>query len=96
MVRLQLENSSIPADILEQLNLLITTPMGTVVLDRDFGIDMSFIDMPTNFAKNMVAVELAKKIKKYIPELRLVEVKETESRLESGELALKVVVEVAE
>lgn len=92
MITLKLQDSILPEALLEQLAVLLSTPIGTVVFDRDFGLDMSFIDMPVNLAKNMAALELSKKIKKYIPELRLVEVKEDGSEPETGKLVLKVVV----
>lgn len=94
-MKLALESAVLSADIVEQINLLLATPVGTVVFDRDFGIDMSFIDMPVNLARTMAAAELAKKIKKYIPGFILKEIKEENSRWENGQVVLKVVVELA-
>lgn len=94
-MKLALESAVLSADIVEQINLLLATPVGTVVFDRDFGIDMSFIDMPVNLARTMAAAELAKKIKKYIPGFILKEIKEEHSQWENGQVALKVVVELA-
>lgn len=94
-MKLALESAVLSADIVEQINLLLATPVGTVVFDRDFGIDMSFIDMPVNLARTMAAAELAKKIKKYIPGFILKEIKEENSQWENGQVVLKVVVELA-
>lgn len=94
-MKLALESAVLSADIVEQINLLLATPVGTVVFDRDFGIDMSFIDMPINLARTMAAAELAKKIKKYIPGFVLKEIKEENSQWENGQVLLKVVVELA-
>lgn len=94
-MKLALESAVLSADIVEQINLLLATPVGTVVFDRDFGIDMSFIDMPVNLARTMAAAELAKKIKKYIPGFVLKEIKEENSQWENGQVVLKVVVELA-
>lgn len=94
-MKLALESAVLSADIVEQINLLLATPVGTVVFDRDFGIDMSFIDMPVNLARTMAAAELAKKIKKYIPGFVLKEIKEENSQWENGQVLLKVVVELA-
>lgn len=94
-MKLALESAVLSADIVEQINLLLSTPVGTVVFDRDFGIDMSFIDMPVNLARTMAAAELAKKIKKYIPGFILKEIKEESSLWENGQVILKVVVELA-
>ena len=49
-------------DLREQVEVLIGTPVGTVVLDRDFGIDLSFLDMPIGQAANAAAAEIAVKI----------------------------------
>lgn len=94
-MKLALESAVLSADIVEQINLLLATPVGTVVFDRDFGIDMSFIDMPVNLARTMAAAELAKKIRKYIPGFLLKEIKEEPSQWENGQVVLKVVVELA-
>jgi len=56
---------------LERIKLLFRTPSGTVVFDRDFGIDWSTIDLPLSMAKAKLTVEYINKIKKYEPELRV-------------------------
>ncbi len=82
------------ADLRGQLALLLATPVGTVVLDREFGIDHSFVDMPLPIAQNMLASELAYKVERYIPELKLNEIILT-SASEDGHMNLKVVVDYA-
>lgn len=61
-------------DITRCLRNLILTPAGTVPLDRDFGLDTSFIGQPSDIARNMFAVELAEKARKYEPRARIVSV----------------------
>ena len=95
-MKFDISNENISENLMRQLSLLLSTPVGTVVLDRDFGIDMSFVDMPVNVAKTMAAVELARKIKKYVPELVLKELKEDYEEAENGEMTLKVVVKLAD
>lgn len=75
----------------EQLGLLIATPVGTVMLDRDFGIDRSFLDMPIPIAQTILAAELAVKIPRYIPSLELAEVKLSKADV-NGTMQVKVVV----
>lgn len=89
------QNSSVPVALRNQLCLLISTPVGTVALDRDFGIDTSCVDMPMDAAQTMLAAELADKIGRYIPRLALREVILTGAG-EDGELELKVVVDYEE
>ena len=79
-------------DLREQVEVLIGTPVGTVVLDRDFGIDLSFLDMPIGQAANAAAAEIAVKIVRYIPELQLEQVKPTYSKAAEGKVELEVIV----
>lgn len=79
-------------DLREQVEVLIGTPVGTVVLDRDFGIDLSFLDMPIGQAANAAAAEIAVKIERYIPGLQLEQVKPTYPRAAEGKIELEVIV----
>jgi phage baseplate assembly protein W len=83
---------SLSDELRKQLGLLIATPLGTCVLYRDFGLDLSCLDMPVNIARNMLAAELAARIDKFIPALRLVRV-ELEQADSNGRLYLKIEVE---
>lgn len=85
---------ALTSDLRKQLALLLATPVGTVVMDREFGLDHSFVDMPLPIAQNMLATELADKVERYIPELRLSEVKLI-STATDGHMNLKVVVDYA-
>lgn len=58
-------------DIIDQLHVLITTPVGTLFLDRDFGMDFSPLDKPLPVAEGLFTSLLADKIDKYIPEIKL-------------------------
>lgn len=78
-----------------QLTLLIETPEGAVVLDRDFGLDYSFLDDPPYLAQNKLAGALADKIPRYIPSLVLVEVRIGVIE-QTGKLHIKVVIDHAE
>ena len=60
---------SISSERIERLKLLLTTRVGTVVLDRDFGIEMNFIDKPVPVAKRLFMLAFVRKIKKYEPGL---------------------------
>jgi phage baseplate assembly protein W len=58
-------------EILQCLQTLFTTPVGTVALDRDFGMDFSVLDQPLNFAKTQYRIELTQKVRKYEPRVEL-------------------------
>lgn len=66
---------NIPADIDRQVALLLSTVEGSMPLAREFGINMDFVDMPIETAKSLYTAEVTKKIPKFIPCIRVHEVK---------------------
>jgi Phage baseplate assembly protein W len=58
-------------EIIRNIEVLFTTPAGTVPFDRNFGIDMSFLDMPIEQAKAKITMEYIKKVKKYEPRAKI-------------------------
>lgn len=72
-------------DIRRCLETLYTVRTGEQPLDREFGIDNSFLDQPINIAKNLFTLEVIEKTKRY--ETR-VEVEEVEYRFNgAGQMA---------
>lgn len=61
-------------EIIENLNTIITTPQGTVPLDRNFGLDMSILDEPINLVAGKLTVELIRKAQLYEPRVKIREV----------------------
>ena len=53
--------------ILRQLKVLYGTRKGEQALDRDFGIDWSFLDQPMEVAKAMLSAEIITQTTKYVP-----------------------------
>lgn len=53
------------ADVLRCLKVLYGSRVGTLALDREFGIDWNFLDMPLESAKAMISAELIEKTRKY-------------------------------
>ncbi len=82
------------SEILQNIQVILTTPAGTVPFDRDFGIDMSVLDSPIGVAKAKLTVEYIKKIKKYEPRAEVKKVSFTTDAI-SGLLVPKVVVGLA-
>lgn len=56
------------------LRVLYGTPVGSVALDRDFGLDWSFLDLPLPAAKARIEGELIRKTAKYEPRAKVREV----------------------
>lgn len=90
---MKITGENLTPDLRQQVELLCATPVGSVVLDRDFGLNMSFLDEPVSIAVNMAAAEIAVKLEKYIPALRLVRVKANYDRAGQGKIDFEVIVE---
>lgn len=54
-------------DVERCIRIILGTRAGEQALDRQFGIDWSCLDMPTETAKAACAAEIISKIKKYEP-----------------------------
>lgn len=54
---------------------LLSTVSGTMPMDREFGLNCDFLDYPIDTAANMYALEVAEKVRKYIPEASVLETK---------------------
>lgn len=61
-------------EILQNVRTIIGTRKGTVPLDRDFGLDWSFVDKPINVAQALVSAEVAKQVRKYEPRARIISI----------------------
>lgn len=77
-------------EIMRCLQNLLLTPAGTVPLDRDFGIDNSFLGLPISTAQSVLAVEIMGKVAKYEPRVSVKEVALTPT-VEGG-ITAKVVI----
>lgn len=73
-----------------QLALLLSTPEGAMPLDREFGVNMDFLDMPPETAKSLYTAEITKKIHQFIPTVRVREV--TWTWKNNGRFSPKVVI----
>ena len=58
----------------KRLRTLILTPEGTMIGNRDFGIDFDLISMQPIQAANFLAMQLEQKITRYIPEIKVISV----------------------
>ena len=74
----------------QQIALLLTTRVGSVPLDREFGIAMDFVDAPPLAAKSLYVAEVMQKIKRFIPGAQVQAVEWLAAP--AGELKPKVVI----
>lgn len=57
--------SSEEEEILQNVRTILATVKGSIPLDRDFGIDASYLDEPIPVAKAKLASEIVTALKKY-------------------------------
>lgn len=61
-------NLNDPIESIKQcINVICTTPTGSVTLDREFGIDFSVLDLPYESAMAMLRVNIMEAIERYEP-----------------------------
>lgn len=58
-------------EILQNVRVILSTPVGSVPFDREFGVDFDIVDLPMERAKNKITVEFIKKIKRYEPRVKV-------------------------
>ena len=73
----------------KRLRSLILTPEGTMIGNRDFGIDFDLISMQPIQAANFLAMQLEQKITRYIPEIKVISV-DTETDSPEGRVIFKI------
>ena len=78
------------AELDRQLALLLSTPEGTMPLDREFGVNMDFVDKPPEVVKSLYTAEVTQKVPRFIPWARVYEV--TWEYGEQGHIKPKVVI----
>ncbi|MCL2210774.1 MAG: hypothetical protein FWB95_02510 [Treponema sp.] len=54
-------------EVMQNVRTIITTPKGTLPLDRNFGISFNFVDSPIHKAQAMAEQEIFMQLRKYEP-----------------------------
>jgi phage baseplate assembly protein W len=54
-------------EVLQNVRVIITTRIGTVMLDRKFGLDYSFLDAPQNKAQLMMIQQMCQGLTNFEP-----------------------------
>jgi len=87
---------NVPEDTLKRLNILFGTPKGSVPLDRDFGLDHGFVDMPMNVARIKMMESCIIAVRRYEPEYMVRDMHFSPGSGEDGRYNIKVVVDYAD
>ena len=77
-------------ELARQVALLLSTREGSIPLDREYGLNLNFVDRPAAAVKALYTAEVTKKIAKFIPAVRVQEVRWLPP--EEGGLRPKVVI----
>lgn len=62
------------AEIVQNVKTIISTVVGTVPLDRDFGVDSDLVDLPMPVARARLAAELIEKVERYEKRVKVLRV----------------------
>lgn len=61
-------------EILQNVRTILTTIKGTVPFNRDFGIEISFLDNPTPVSQAKIVAEIIDAVEMYEPRCKVIEV----------------------
>jgi len=77
-------------EIIRNVQAILTTPVGTCPLYRDFGLDVTYLDYPMDLAQNLFAVAAMEAVERWEPRVSVIEV--TFEANMDGHLKAKVVI----
>jgi phage baseplate assembly protein W len=61
-------------EIAQNVRMILTTPKGSVPLDRDFGLDFKVLDQPTSRAQALLSAEIITQVSRYEPRANVTKV----------------------
>ena len=86
--------ASVMDEIEQNIRTILTTEVGSVPLDRDFGIDTTLLDSPTPLARARLTNVILEAIERYEPRVEVVRVDYSEKN--DGRLVPSVTVRLYE
>jgi len=84
----ELEPRTLEEEVKQNIRFLLSTPKGSVPLNREFGISLELLDNPTPVAKQRLIAEIISAIERWEPRARVTKVWFEED--ESGKLVPRV------
>ena len=78
-------------EIVRNVQPILTTPLGTCPLYREFGLDVSYLDHPLDLAQNLFAVAAMEAVERWEPRVRVISVSFVADGTE-GRMKAKVVI----
>ncbi len=83
-------------EIVQNVKVILTTAKGSVPLDREFGLDMRFLDQPVDRAKAMLMADMVAAVQRDEPRVQVLEVTVHEGDAAEGHLVPAVRIAVDE
>lgn len=83
-------------EILRNIAVILATPLGSVPLYRDFGLDQSFLDKPAPVAEVMMVIPVREAIERWEPRAEFLELTVSDDPSNPGKLIPVVEVEINE
>ena len=84
-------------EIIQNIRTILTTPRGSVPLDRDFGVDAALVDDPQPAVQARLTAEIVDAVERYEPRARVTQVtweQIAESETAAGRLVPRVKVRI--
>ena len=78
-------------EIVRNVQTILTTPLGTCPLYREFGLDVSYLDHPLDLAQNLFAVAAMEAVERWEPRVQVTGVSFVADGAE-GSMKAKVVI----
>ena len=79
-------------EIVQNLVVLILTPIRSQCLDRDLGLNMTFVDKPIPIAQNMLVAELTDRVHRFEDRVEITDVEFLPSEAAAGHLYAQLTV----
>lgn len=96
MDKLRFNVTDTARSVLQNVAIILATPKGTVPMYRDFGVDMSFLDLPIPAAKVRLISEIREAVETWEPRVTVTGVRFSETDADKGVLVPIVEVEINE
>ncbi len=81
-------------EILQNVAVILSTPKGSVPLDREFGVSWMFVDSPTPRALAELRAEILSALERYEPRVRVLEISFTADAGKPSKVIPKVKLEI--
>lgn len=87
-------NEALRREVERNIKTVLSTPIGTCPLYRNFGIDIEMLDTPTAVAQNMLTVAIIEAIEEWEPRVQVTDVTVDMDAAVEGKISAKVAVSI--